>query len=114
MAIAPWQSRYSLVINIGKNVGLLNSTVIRFLYLYFKPANFNRHVFIFFHSDFKSRGESPGIPLPPNILDKALGRFFIKSSGEVKGIPPIPIPKWLCVESPPPPLADLDSLGSIN
>ena len=32
-------------------------------------------------------GEFPGIPQPaPYILDITLGRFFIKSSGEVNGI----------------------------
>jgi hypothetical protein len=30
--------------------------------------------------------ESPAIPPPPSILDMALGRFLIKSSGEVNGI----------------------------
>jgi hypothetical protein len=30
-------------------------------------------------------GESPIIPPPPNILDITLGKFFIRSSGDVNG-----------------------------
>jgi hypothetical protein len=35
-------------------------------------------------------------PLAPNILDMTLGRFFIRSSGEVNGIASPLLPKGLC------------------
>src|SRR5918996_2527225 len=55
-------------------------------------------------------GEFPCIPPPaPNILDMTLGRFFIRSSGEVNGIASPLLPKGL-----PAPPDDLGSLGSIN
>src|SRR5918995_7336237 len=83
--------------------GTLNPTAIYFLNLYSNSiSNFYCHVLIFFHCDFKSR-RSPSIPPPaPNILDMALGRFFIKSSGEVNGI------------ASPLLLADLGSLRSVK
>ena len=44
-------------------------------------------------------------PLAPNILDMTLGRFFIKSSGDVNGIASTLLSK---------PPADLGSLGSVK
>src|ERR687898_371072 len=58
-------------------------------------------------------GESPDAipaePWPPNILDMALGKFFIKSSGDVKA--PTPMPKGLCgklLPVPPPAVGAFD------
>ena len=55
------------------------------------------------------------IPAPPNIFDMTLGRFFIRSSGDVNCTAPMPIPKGLWGKFLPasPPSEDFGSLGSV-